>query len=140
MASVRQNFLFGPILVFQPRRRRAAVLLLSDPTRHRDLHDVARAADAREARLFQNAMRGQKDAHQPDVPWQYGACQLCSSALLGEELCFRYTTILGPWWDLLALAAPLLRRAYSLFGLFDDCAAFSGPFGCRRRSLGKCTH
>ena len=61
----------------------------------RDLHDVARASDARDARLFTNVMRCQKAAHQPDVPERTGACQLCSSAMLGEELCFRHTTILG---------------------------------------------
>ncbi len=40
-------------------------------------------------------MRCQRAAHQPDVPQRTGACQLCSSAMLGEELCFRHTTILG---------------------------------------------
>ena len=62
---------------------------------HQDHRDVARAANAREARLFTNVMRGQRAAHQPDVPQRTGACQLCSSAMLGEELCFRHTTILG---------------------------------------------
>ena len=61
----------------------------------RDLDDAARAADARDARLFTNVMRGQRAAHQPDVLQRTGACQLCSSAMLGEELCFRHTTILG---------------------------------------------
>ena len=61
----------------------------------RDLHDAARAADARDARLFTNVMRGLGAAHQPDVFQRTGACQLCSSAMLGEELCFRHTTILG---------------------------------------------
>ena len=61
----------------------------------RHLHDVARAADARDARLFTNVTRCQKAAHQPHVAERTGACQLCSSAMLGEELCFRHTTILG---------------------------------------------
>jgi hypothetical protein len=80
------------------------------------------------------------EAHQPDVLRRSGACQLCSSALLGEELCFRHTTILGSCRDLTALAAPLPRRPYSLCGLVDGCAALFGPFGCPRRSLGKRTH
>ena len=107
---------------------------------HRDHRDVARAANAREARLCTNVMRGQKAAHQPDVLPQTGACQLCSFALLGEALCFRHTTILGSCRDLTALAAPLPRRPYSISGLSDGCAAFSGPLGCRRRGLGKRTH
>jgi hypothetical protein len=68
------------------------------------------------------------------------ACQLCSSAMLGEELCFRHTTILGSCCDLTTLAAPLPRFSYSLSGLADGCAALFGPFGCPRRSLGKRTH
>jgi hypothetical protein len=40
----------------------------------RHLHDVARAADARDAMLFTNIMRGQRAAHQPDVPQRIGAC------------------------------------------------------------------
>ena len=93
---------------------------------HQDHRDVARAANAREARLFTNVMRGQKAAHHHDIFQRTGACKLCSSALLGEELCFRHTTILGSCRDLTALAAPLPRRPYSLFGLFDGCAVFSG--------------
>ena len=73
---------------------------------HRDHRDVARAAKSREATLFTNVMRDQKAAHHHDVLQRIGACQLCSSALLGEELCFRHTTILGSCRDLTALAAP----------------------------------
>ena len=40
-------------------------------------------------------MRCQRAAHQTNNPSRTGACQLCSSAMLGEELCFRHTTILG---------------------------------------------
>jgi hypothetical protein len=79
-------------------------------------------------------------AHQLDVLRRSGACQLCSFALLGEELGFRYTTILGSCCDLTALAAPLSHRPYSLFGLADGCAALFGLFGCSRKSLGKRTH
>ena len=85
-------------------------------------------------------MRGQKAAHHHDVLQRTGVCQLCSFALLGEALCFRHTTILGSSRDLMALAAPLPSRPYSLCGLSDGCAALSGPLGCRRRSLGKRTH
>ena len=85
-------------------------------------------------------MRGQKAAHQHDVLRRTGACQLCSSALLGEELCFRRTTILGSCHDMTALTAPLPRRPYSISRLSDGCPALSGPLGCRKRSMGKRTH
>ena len=58
------------------------------------LHDIARAVDGGEERPLKNVMRGQRAAHQPDVSQRTGACQLCSSAMLGEELCFRHTTII----------------------------------------------
>jgi hypothetical protein len=67
---------------------------------HRDLRGVARAADAREARLLRTSCAVTRAAHQPDVLRRSGACQLCSAALLGEELCFRHTTILGSCHDL----------------------------------------
>ena len=73
-------------------------------------------------------------AHQPDVSRRSGACQFCSSALLGEELCFRHTTILGSCRDLTVLAASLPRRPYNLSGLADGCAALFGPFGCPKEA------
>ena len=79
-------------------------------------------------------------AHQPDVLRRSRACQLCSSVLLGGELCFLHTTILGYCRVLTALAVSLHRRSYSLSGLADGCAVLFGPFGCPRRSLGKRTH
>ena len=58
----------------------------------RDTHEVARAANARDATLFTNVMCGQRDAHQHDVRRRSEACQLCSSAV-------RYRTFMTYYCD-----------------------------------------